>query len=325
MPICLVGLGSNLGDRAKAITEAVQQLRRHERIEIAAVSRYQETAPIGGPGGQGPFLNAVARLETTLPPQPLLAKLTEIEGQLGRQRGRRWDARVIDLDLLLYGDLICESPQLRIPHPAMAYRRFVLEGAAQVAADLVHPEIGWTVGRLLDHLNTAKAYVAITGAAPAANTAVVQVLAQNAAVRPLIDPANISSAGQAATASIECLHRRAELLAADSWPDDSQTAVSDFWFDESLATAEGDLTAGQFQALKEVYERLRNRVVRPKLLVLLDASACRKEPTDPPIRPLSDQLSQLAAQPGQGPVLRLDAGDRDTSVIEVAAAIEAMK
>ena len=92
---------------------------------------------VGGPAGQRAFLNAAARLETSLPPAELLARLQRIEWHLGRTGAKtRWAARTLDLDLLLYDDLVLSTPYLTLPHPRMAFRRFVLEAAAEVAPEM---------------------------------------------------------------------------------------------------------------------------------------------------------------------------------------------
>ena len=130
------------------------------QIAVAAVSCWRETAPVGGPPGQPPFLNGALLAETSLAPHDLLAALQQIENDLGRRRAERWGPRTIDLDLLLYDELVLDTPSLTLPHPRMAWRRFVLEPAAEVAGAMLHPTIGWTIARLLEHLNTARPYVA---------------------------------------------------------------------------------------------------------------------------------------------------------------------
>ena len=100
----------------------------------------------------------------TLPfPQALLAEFQKVEADLGRQRNEHWGPRTIDLDLLLYDDLTLADPDLVVPHPRMAWRRFVLEPAAEVAPEMLHPGTGWTIARLLDHLNQTPWYLAIAG------------------------------------------------------------------------------------------------------------------------------------------------------------------
>src|SRR5690606_10760471 len=109
----------------------------------------------GGPAGQPSFLNGTVLLTTTLSPEAVLAALEQLETEAGRAREVRWDARTLDLDILLYDDLCLRTSRLMIPHPRMAFRRFVLRPAAEIAAEMVHPEIGWTMEQLLMHLETA--------------------------------------------------------------------------------------------------------------------------------------------------------------------------
>ncbi len=147
MPVCLIGLGSNEGNRQATLDAAVAELARQPQITIAAVSSWCETAPIGGPPQQARFLNGALRAETSLEPHALLSCLQRIENRLGRQRAERWGPRTIDLDLLLYDKLVLDTPSLVLPHPRMAWRRFVLKPAAEVAGAMLHPTIGWTVAR----------------------------------------------------------------------------------------------------------------------------------------------------------------------------------
>ncbi len=153
MSQCLIGLGSNLGDRRSILDAAVGQFDSLNDVSVDAVSRWIGTEPIGGPVGQGGFLNGVAVLETSLEPDELLRRLRGIETNLGRERRIRWDARMIDVDILLFDDRIMESDELSIPHPRMICRRFVLEPAAEIAADWLHPILNWTVGELFEHLD----------------------------------------------------------------------------------------------------------------------------------------------------------------------------
>jgi 2-amino-4-hydroxy-6-hydroxymethyldihydropteridine diphosphokinase len=138
MPTAYIGLGSNLGDRKRHLNEAVRQLARLPGSAVLKVSRFYETAPVGGPP-QGRFLNAALALETTLPPQELLAELQRIETALGRRREVKWGPRTLDLDILLYDRLVLDSPSLKIPHPLMHERLFVLDPLAEIAPDAPHP------------------------------------------------------------------------------------------------------------------------------------------------------------------------------------------
>ncbi len=116
------------------------------------VSSLFETVPLGGPAGQGMYFNAVAELETVLDPFELLRVLQQIEAQLGRVRTVRWGARTLDLDLLLYEDRIIETPDLKVPHPRLATRRFVLEPLSEIAPLAVEPVTKRTIAELLVEL-----------------------------------------------------------------------------------------------------------------------------------------------------------------------------
>ncbi len=122
-----------------------------EGVEITAVSRLRETAP-WGPVEQPAFLNGALELETELEPERLLGALLDVERRLGRRRdsptAERWGPRVIDLDLLLYGDVVVDGPGLTVPHPHLHERRFALEPLAELAPDAVVPGLG-TVSALL--------------------------------------------------------------------------------------------------------------------------------------------------------------------------------
>ena len=152
MSNCLIGLGSNLGNRREFIEEALAKLRRCAGIQVVRASSLHETAPIGGPADQTPYLNAAAAIDSSLQPQALLEALRQIETEAGRKRNETWGPRTLDLDLLVYGELVLSTPTLILPHPRMAWRRFVLEPAAEVAGEMRHPIIGWNIARLLEHL-----------------------------------------------------------------------------------------------------------------------------------------------------------------------------
>jgi 2-amino-4-hydroxy-6-hydroxymethyldihydropteridine diphosphokinase len=147
--VAYIGLGANLGQREKSITAALNALERTRGIVVEAVSSLYQTDPVGGPPGQPEFLNAVARLRTELSPQRLLAVLLNVEHSLGRHRGERWGPRTIDLDILLYDDLVLSEDGLTIPHPLMHERRFVMEPLAEIAADVVHPTLQLTARDIL--------------------------------------------------------------------------------------------------------------------------------------------------------------------------------
>jgi len=147
-----VGLGSNLGDRALAIAEALTLLHRREGVAVARVSTLLETAPESGPTGQAHYLNAVAELRCRLSALELLTALLDIEERLGRVRMERWGPRTIDLDLLLFERQVIETPALQVPHPRLHRRRFVLAPLAEIAPWVVHPVLRKTAAQLLHEL-----------------------------------------------------------------------------------------------------------------------------------------------------------------------------
>ena len=153
MTTCLIALGSNLGDRAAALDMAVDALAAAPGVELVRHSAWQLTLPVGGRGAQPEFLNGAVLVETSRGAVAFHALLQQIEVQLGRERHERWGDRTLDLDLLLYGDAVIDTPALTVPHPRMSFRRFVLEPAVEIAASMVHPTIGWTLERLLGQLD----------------------------------------------------------------------------------------------------------------------------------------------------------------------------
>jgi 2-amino-4-hydroxy-6-hydroxymethyldihydropteridine diphosphokinase len=143
-----VGVGSNLGDRWANLALAASMLRRSPRVAVLRASRVYDTAPIGPP--QPRYLDAVLELETELPPRALHAVLRMVENAAGRRRtGERWGARTLDLDLLLYGDEVIVQRTLRVPHPELTVRRFVLAPLAELCPDRIVPGTARTVAELL--------------------------------------------------------------------------------------------------------------------------------------------------------------------------------
>jgi 2-amino-4-hydroxy-6-hydroxymethyldihydropteridine diphosphokinase len=152
MTTAYLALGANLGDRLANLTAARQALSAAPDVRVAAASPLFETAPVGGPPGQPPYLNAVLRVETTLPPRELLALGLAVEARCGRRRTERWGPRPLDVDLLLYGEAVIEEPGLVVPHPELHRRRFVLTPLADLAPELVHPRLGKSIRQLLAEL-----------------------------------------------------------------------------------------------------------------------------------------------------------------------------
>lgn len=147
-----IALGANLGDRERNIWDAVDRLEATDGIEVPDVSALLENPAIGGPDKSPPFLNAAAKVVTTLSPRELLARLLEVEREMGRTRRQKWEPRVIDLDLLLFGQRVIDAPDLKVPHPLMHARRFVMQPLAEIAPQVLHPVLGLTAAELLRRL-----------------------------------------------------------------------------------------------------------------------------------------------------------------------------
>jgi len=153
-PLVYLSLGSNVGDRAAHLRAAIERLA--EAGTVKATSDFYETEPVGV-ADQPWFLNCVVALETGQAPRELLAYALAIEEGMGRRRTRDKGPRTIDVDILLFGDRVIDEPGLKVPHPAMHERRFVLEPLAEIAPGILHPTIKKTARQLLAGLPTGQA------------------------------------------------------------------------------------------------------------------------------------------------------------------------
>ena len=149
--VAFIGIGANMGSPAEMCRTAVEKLDEIPGVRLLRTSSLYRTEPVG-PQEQEWFINAVAEVRTSLPPGPLLKALKEIERQLGRTEGVKWGPRIVDMDILLYGQEVIREGELVIPHPELHRRRFVLVPLCELASYVIHPAFGVSVRGLLDRL-----------------------------------------------------------------------------------------------------------------------------------------------------------------------------
>ncbi|MFH1955215.1 MAG: 2-amino-4-hydroxy-6-hydroxymethyldihydropteridine diphosphokinase [Pseudomonadota bacterium] len=151
METAYIGMGSNLGDKLMNCRKAIGLIDNIDCCKVKTQSRFYRTEPVGVVS-QDWYVNGVIRIETGLSAHELLKFLLSVETEMGRVRRRKWEARVIDLDILLYGNRVMREKNLTVPHPLMHERRFVLIPMVELDSDLVHPVLGRTMAELLDSL-----------------------------------------------------------------------------------------------------------------------------------------------------------------------------
>jgi 2-amino-4-hydroxy-6-hydroxymethyldihydropteridine diphosphokinase len=147
-----LGLGSNLGDRVDTIRKVQEMVSSIPGVTLVSSSSLYETEPVGI-SDQPMFVNAVLEIETDLSPKELFLKLKDIEAKMGRRKTVRWGPRIIDIDILLFGDRIIEERDLTIPHPEMAKRGFVLVPLCEIAPEMKHPRHKKTIREIADGLD----------------------------------------------------------------------------------------------------------------------------------------------------------------------------
>ena len=146
-----IGVGSNIGEKIENCIKAISFLNRIEGCSVIKRSSFYKTEPIGYKD-QDWFVNCAVMIETELSPYELLKKLKEIELLMGREKGIKWGPRIIDLDILMYEDIVIDEDELTIPHPLMHKRRFVLVPMNEIAPDIEHPVLKKSIKELLRRL-----------------------------------------------------------------------------------------------------------------------------------------------------------------------------
>jgi 2-amino-4-hydroxy-6-hydroxymethyldihydropteridine diphosphokinase len=164
MTQALIAFGANLGDAHASLKEAAARIAAHEEVEVvavasplvtAAVSGEEATSDAAGNGAAPDYLNSVIRVETSLAAEVLFQFTRTIENDMGRQRRQRWGPRTIDLDIVLFGGQIIDTPQLQVPHRRMSFRKFVIKPAAEIAGQWIEPISGVSLAVLADRLRCA--------------------------------------------------------------------------------------------------------------------------------------------------------------------------
>lgn len=305
-----VGLGANLGDRAAQLEAAVRALDASPGITVEAVSPvYEGAAHTLGPEPQPPYLNAVAALRTDLAPDDLLALFLRLEREAGRERRTRWEARPLDLDLLLYGDDEVQTGALTVPHPRLAERRFVLQPLADLAPGLLVPGYGVPVRDLLAacpdpvslqpldidlHVTSTTApldlpdalrYIVVEGVIGAGKTSLARMLAERMGARLVLEEFDenpflpdfyrepVRWAFHTQLAFLASRFRQQKALAdRDLF---HHATVADYTFDKDRIFAHITLDGDELQLYENLYGLMEATTVQPDLVVYLQSSVDR--------------------------------------------------
>ncbi len=334
-----IGLGSNLGNRKGHIDSAIKLLADKEHIELSRVSDIIETAPLAQME-QPKYLNAVVELKTTLSPEDLLKKMLEVESSLGREKKEKWASRIIDLDLLLFGENVINHADLIVPHLQMHLRSFVLKGLCQLNGNLLHPVIKEPVSVLAERLNgqdfvlnpDISQLVSIAGIIGVGKTTLAKKLSGLLNCKCIFEAYDKNPylpqvyAGEKELALDSQLYfltsRIAQLNPNELTP--GQIAITDYVFEKELIYARRLLSAEQLILYEKVYRPFRLEVTQPILVVYLTDSAqsClerihkRNRPYEQKIelrflQELDSGYQQLFADWKTCPVIRLSASHFD--------------
>ena len=341
-----IALGSNLGDRAANIEKALGLLGGLDGVYAVTHGSITETKPLG-PKDQPDYLNTVAKITTTLTPEILYEKTAAIEDALGRKRLEKWTERTIDLDILLYGDQIIQTPDLTIPHSQMHLRSFVLQPLCELDPDIIHPVIKQPLKELATRLAgsnfvidpTAPQLISVAGIIGVGKTTLAEALA-GALNCPLIPEAYDTNpyladvyAGKKDLA-LDCqtyfLNNRVEQLNPQKLRP-ARPFVSDYIFAKEMIYARQSLASEQLAVYKQRNSAVADSVARPVLVIYMKDSpqACldrihsRNRPYEQRIqidclRRLYNEYEKLFSDWRLSPLIRIDVGSfncLDTAVI----------
>lgn len=332
-----IGLGSNLGDRENILRNAAESLRQKPGIASVRLSSLTVWPALGAPG-QSDYLNAVAEVDTDLSPHQLLHVLQQTENQFGRQRNHRWDSRTLDLDLVLYDNLVLEDPSLTVPHPQMHLRSFVLQGLVELNPDLVCPRLKRPLRVLAQRLNNGNfsldragvQLVSIGGLIGVGKSTLAERLAAalNAVLikeeydkNPFLEKVYHGQSDLALDSELFFLGSSASQLRKDG-PLKQGVAVSDYVFFKALIYARQWLDSDALCQYRQVYESVARQVHTPVLILFLEdtISHClerirrRNRPYEQGLdaaflQAQQDGYEQILAGWTACPVIRLNAAD----------------
>ncbi|MHC5082432.1 MAG: 2-amino-4-hydroxy-6-hydroxymethyldihydropteridine diphosphokinase [Planctomycetota bacterium] len=311
-----IGLGTNLGELKDNLVTAIAALKGFAQIDSVTPGSFYETSPLG-PADQPAFLNAVAKVQTTLNPRQLLTLAHQIENDMGRQRGIHWGPRTIDLDLLLYGDQVIDEPDFQVPHPQMHLRSFALKGLCEFEPDLVHPVIGRSLKELYSRLNGADFFpdenkpqlISIAGNIGVGKSTLATGLSQRLLAHfipekyednPYLADVYGGKDELALDSELFFLASGASQLKKDQLAAPKRY-VSDYVFDKALIYASNWLDADDLATYKKHYKSVSDGVANPVLVIYLydslenclDRIHRRNRPYEQDIQP--DFLAHLAS------------------------------
>lgn len=285
--LAYIGLGSNLGDRAANINLALNEIANSDNIFLAKFSKMIETKPLAGMK-QPDYFNCVAQLKTSLTPEKLLDKLQFIEDKLGRTRNNQPNSsRTIDLDILLYDEIIVDHPKLKIPHPQMHMRSFVIDCLCEIDENITHPILNRTVAELSSRVNGQNYYidpksdkpklVSIAGVVGVGKTTLARSLA-------VLNDANLLEEDYKNNPYLEKVYNGQQELALKSELyflndstaqlgkeklQDGKLYVSDYIFDKAFVYANRWLKEEDLQQYKIKYAIAQSKIVKPSAVIYL--------------------------------------------------------
>ena len=281
---CLIGCGANIGARREQLDQAIDMLRFMPGIQLMHVSQFLETNPVGGPPGQPPYLNAACLIETTFEPIEVLDMLLAVENTLQRSRETRWGPRSIDLDLLIYDDCILKTERLQVPHPRMTTRRFVLEPAVEIAANLKHPVSRCSIRELLENISQRHLHVAVVGVPGSGAPELANAVADVTLSRLIHAPAPLPIAGWGAlskkqvstkepTEQLLLLSQKyADPLLKANWPDGPHGTVTDYWIESIRLAAENNSAIDTNKQFENAFASISQKTVTPHVVLLLNVN-----------------------------------------------------